>query len=30
VEEDGELNESAELHVVLGTGKVITVDRRGL
>jgi hypothetical protein len=30
VEEDEEFNKSAELHAVLGTGEVITVDRRGL
>jgi hypothetical protein len=30
VEEDEEANKSAELHAVLGTGQVITVDRRGL
>lgn len=30
VEEDDEENKSAELHAALGTGEVITVDRRGL
>jgi len=30
VEEDENSNESAELHAALGTGEVITVDRRGL
>jgi hypothetical protein len=30
VETDDEDNKSAELHAVLGTGEVITVDRRGL
>jgi hypothetical protein len=30
VESDGLGNQSAELHVVLGTGQVITVDRRSL